>query len=71
MPTMLLEVMIGEHKMECAEFKLHEGAAAKAWVDGKIAFYSPMVIDMLVTIKAHGEYEEMMTDLQPAPMYVN
>lgn len=62
MPILLLEVLFGGQPIECAEFYLYEGAEAREWIRSKIEFYSPVVIDMMATVKAHGEYSAYMPE---------
>lgn len=57
MLNMLLQVLVDDQPMECATFGLHELQAAHRWVQCKIAFYSPVVVDLMVTIVAPDGYE--------------
>lgn len=55
MPQMLIEVLVDDVPLECANFELYELVEAHAWVQTKLAFYSPVLVDLLVTISDGNE----------------
>lgn len=55
--SVTFEVLIDDQPMECATFGLHELQEARLWIDCKVAFYSPVAIDLFVTVTVDDGYE--------------
>jgi hypothetical protein len=63
MPKLILVVLVDDCPLECGEFKLHELDLAREWVQEKILFYAPVVVDMLLTVEKDDE--PVATELIP------